>query len=63
MVWPLGAERFCHRVKHTYATNFRFRTLEAPVGEVEEAWRRAIDLLPDEPRFRDEKAKMLATRR
>ena len=25
----MGAERFCHRVEHTYATNFRFRTLEA----------------------------------
>ena len=51
--------------RHAWAWREMARTLnwlEAPVGEVEEAWRRAIDLLPDEPRFRDEKARMLAAR-
>ena len=49
--------------RHAWAWREMARTLnwlQAPVGEVEAAWRRAIDLLPDEPRFRDEKAKMLA---
>ena len=48
--------------RHAWAWREMARTLnwqQAPVGEVEEAWRRAIDLLPDEPRFRDEKARML----
>ena len=52
--------------RHAWAWREMARTLnwlQAPVGEVEEAWRRAIDLLPDEPRFRDEKARMLAARR
>ena len=48
--------------RHAWAWREMARTLnwqQAPVGEVEEAWRRAIDLLPDEPRFRDEKTRML----
>ena len=36
--------------------------LRAPVREVEEAYRRAIDLLPEEPRFVQEVAKMRASR-
>ena len=52
--------------RHAWAWREMARTLnwlQAPFGEVEAAWRRAIDLLPDEPRFRDEKARMLAARR
>ena len=52
--------------RHAWAWREMARTLnwlQAPVGEVEAAWRRAIDLLPDEPRFREEKARMLAARR
>ena len=37
--------------------------LRAPAREVEEAWRRAIDLLPEEGRFAQEREKMREWRR
>ena len=52
--------------RHAWAWRELARTrnwLQAPVGEVEGAYRRAIELLPDEPRFVRELKKMRAARR
>ena len=52
--------------RHAWAWRELARTLDwlrAPVREVEDAWRRAIELLPDEPRFVRERERMRATRR
>lgn len=51
--------------RHAWAWRELARTLNwlwAPVGEVERAYRRAIELLPDEPRFRREMERTLAAR-
>ena len=51
--------------RHAWAWRELARTLNwlrAPVGEVEEAYRKAIELLPDEQRFRGEMERMLAAR-
>ena len=52
--------------RHAWAWRELARTLDwlqAPVGEVEGAYRRAIDLLPDEQRFRAEMNRTLAARK
>ena len=51
--------------RHAWAWRELARTLNwlrAPVGEVEEAYRKAIELLPDEQRFRREMERALAAR-
>ena len=52
--------------RHAWAWRELARTLRwlrAPAREVEGAWRRAIELLPDEPRFARELERMRAARR
>ena len=52
--------------RHAWAWRELARTLDwlrSPVREVEDAWRRAIELLPDEPRFVRERERMRAARR
>ena len=52
--------------RHAWAWRELARTLDwlrSPVREVEDAWRRAIELLPDEPRFARERERMRAARR
>ena len=52
--------------RHAWAWRELARTLHwlrAPIREVEDAWRRAIELLPDEPRFVRERERSRATRR
>ena len=52
--------------RHAWAWRELARTLNwlrAPVADVEDAWRRAIALLPEEQRFVDEMKKALADRR
>ena len=51
--------------RHAWAWRELARTLQwlrAPVGEIEEAYRRAIELLPEEQRFRREMERVLVTR-
>ena len=52
--------------RHAWAWRDLARTLDrlrAPIREVEDAYRRAIELLPDEPRFVDELERLGAARR
>ena len=52
--------------RHAWAWRELARTLDwlrSPVREVEDAWLRAIELLPDEPRFVRERERMRAARR
>jgi len=52
--------------RHAWAWRELARTLDwlrSPVREVEDAWGRAIELLPDEPRFVRERERMRAARR
>ena len=52
--------------RHAWAWRELARTLHwlrAPIREVEDAWRRAIELLPDEPKFLREQERLRATRR
>ena len=52
--------------RHAWAWRELARTLQwlrVPAREVEDAWRRATDLLPDEPRFVRELERMRAARR
>ena len=52
--------------RHAWAWRELARTLDwlrSPVREVEDAWRRAIELLPDEPRFARERERMRTARR
>ena len=52
--------------RHAWAWRELARTLNwlgAPAREVEEAWRKAIDLLPGEPRFVRERDRMRASRK
>ena len=52
--------------RHAWAWRELARTLHwlrAPIREVEDAWRRAIELLPDEPRFVRERERFRSARR